>query len=173
MFMAEDVIMDNQHVINEYGKAIILTKGMRGSVFKPIDDYSDQNGYENITADFKIDAEFIKKKNIHVHVPEGATPKDGPSAGITILSSLISTFTGRRIRNKIAMSGEITLRGKLLPVGGLNEKVLAAKRAGIYDIVLSSDNKKDIDEIDKTYIENMRFHYFDSMKEAIDYIVLP
>ena len=71
------------------------------------------------------------------------------------------------------MSGEITLRGKLLPVGGLNEKVLAAKRAGIYDIVLSSDNKKDIDEIDKTYIENMRFHYFDSMKEAIDYIVLP
>ena len=106
-------------------------------------------------------------------MPEGATPKDGPSAGITILSSLISTFTGRRIRNKIAMSGEITLRGKLLPVGGLNEKVLAAKRAGIYDIVLSSDNKKDIDEIDKTYIENKRFHYFDSMKEAIDYIVLP
>lgn len=160
-----------ESVISEGDGKLTMT-GNLGDVMKE----SATIAYEYIkshTADFKIDAEFIKKKNIHVHVPEGATPKDGPSAGITILSSLISTFTGRRIRNKIAMSGEITLRGKLLPVGGLNEKVLAAKRAGIYDIVLSSDNKKDIDEIDKTYIENMRFHYFDSMKEAIDYIVLP
>ena len=132
--------------------------------------------YEYLKAhaeDFHIDTQLFQTKNVHVHVPEGATPKDGPSAGITILSSLISSFTGRLVRSQIAMSGEITLRGKLFPVGGLKEKVLAAKRAGIYDIVLSDENKKDIEEIDKKFIENMNFHYFSSMQDAINYIVLP
>ena len=88
-----------------------------------------------------------------------------------MLSAMVSCLTGRKVRSNLAMSGEITLRGKLLPVGGLNEKVLAAKRSGIYDIVLSSANQKNIDEIEKTYIENMRFHYFTSMLEAVDFIL--
>ena len=120
---------------------------------------------------FNIDEKILKENNIHVHVPEGATPKDGPSAGITMLSAMVSCLTGRKVRSNLAMSGEITLRGKLLPVGGLNEKVLAAKRSGIYDIVLSSANQKDIEDIDKTYIEKMQFHYFTSMLEAVDYIL--
>ena len=120
---------------------------------------------------FNIDDKILKENNIHVHVPEGATPKDGPSAGITMLSAMVSCLTGRKVRSNLAMSGEITLRGKLLPVGGLNEKVLAAKRSGIYDIVLSSANQKDIEDIDKTYIEKMQFHYFISMLEAVDYIL--
>ena len=120
---------------------------------------------------FNIDDKILKENNIHIHVPEGATPKDGPSAGITMLSAMVSCLTGRKVRSKLAMSGEITLRGKLLPVGGLNEKVLAAKRSGIYDIVLSAANRKDIEDIDKTYIENMKFHYFTSMLEAVDFIL--
>ncbi len=122
--------------------------------------------------DYGLEPEIFQKKKVHIHVPEGATPKDGPSAGITILSSLISSFTQRKIRPKIAMTGEITLRGKLLPVGGIKEKILAAKRAGIYDIVLSSENKKDVDDIKETFVSGMTFHYFSTMKEAIDYIIL-
>ena len=106
------------------------------------------------------------------HVPEGATPKDGPSAGITILTSLISAFTFRKVRPKIAMTSEITLRGKLLPVGGIKEKILAAKRAGIYDIVLSSENRKNIEDIKENFLEGMNFHYFDSMEGAIGYTLL-
>lgn len=131
--------------------------------------------YEYLKAhaqDYKLTIEDFQKQKVHIHVPEGATPKDGPSAGITILSSLISSFTKRRIRPKIAMTGEITLRGKLLPVGGIKEKILAAKRAGIYDIVLSSENKKDIEDIKDHFIEGMTFHYFQNMKEAIDYIII-
>lgn len=131
--------------------------------------------YEYLKAhaqDYKLTTEEFQKQKVHIHVPEGATPKDGPSAGITILSSLISSFTKRRIRPKIAMTGEITLRGKLLPVGGIKEKILAAKRAGIYDIVLSSENKKDIEDIKDRFIEGMTFHYFQTMKEAIDYIII-
>lgn len=152
------------------GKGNLTMTGNLGDVMKE----SATIAYEYIkahAADFGIKPELLQERNIHVHVPEGATPKDGPSAGITILSSMVSTFTGRKVRAKIAMSGEITLRGKLLPVGGLNEKVLAAKRSGIYDIVLSSANKKDIEEIEKTYIPDMRFHYFTSMKEAVDFIL--
>ena len=152
------------------GKGNLTMTGNLGDVMKE----SATIAYEYIkahAADFGIKPEVLQERNIHVHVPEGATPKDGPSAGITILSSMVSTFTGRKVRAKIAMSGEITLRGKLLPVGGLNEKVLAAKRSGIYDIVLSSANKKDIEEIEKTYIPDMRFHYFTSMKEAVDFIL--
>lgn len=154
------------------GKGALTLTGNLGDVMKE----SATIAYEYLKshpAEFGIDPQVFQEKNIHVHVPEGATPKDGPSAGITILSAMVSAFTQRKVREKVAMTGEITLRGKLLPVGGLNEKVLAAKRAGIFDIALSSENKKDIDEIDKTYIDKMNFHYFSSMKEAVDYIVLP
>ena len=108
------------------------------------------------------------KYNIHIHVPEGATPKDGPSAGITILTSLVSLFTQKRVKKSIAMTGEITLRGKVLPVGGIKEKILAAKRANIKEIILSSYNKKDIEEINQKYLKGVKFIYVDSMTEVID-----
>ena len=98
----------------------------------------------------KLDYRIFEQWDIHIHVPEGATPKDGPSAGITMLTSLASAFTQRKVKGQLAMTGEITLRGKVLPVGGIKEKILAAKRAGIKDIILSKDNKKDIDEIKRT-----------------------
>ena len=107
------------------------------------------------------------KYNIHIHVPEGATPKDGPSAGITILTSLVSLFTQKRVKKSIAMTGEITLRGKVLPVGGIKEKILAAKRANIKEIILSSYNKKDIQEINPKYLKGLKFIYVDSMKDVI------
>ena len=152
------------------GKGVLTMTGNLGDVMKE----SATIAYEYIKShadDFGIKPEMLQERNIHIHVPEGATPKDGPSAGITMLSAMVSTFTGRKVRAKIAMSGEITLRGKLLPVGGLNEKVLAAKRSGIFDIVLSSANQKDIEEIEKTYIPDMRFHYFSSMIEAVNFIL--
>jgi ATP-dependent Lon protease len=94
-----------------------------------------------------IPVQVFEKWNVHIHVPEGATPKDGPSAGITMFTALASAFTQRRVRNRIAMTGEITLRGRVLPVGGIKEKILAAKRARVTDIILSSDNRKDIEDI--------------------------
>ena len=109
----------------------------------------------------------FSKYNIHIHVPEGATPKDGPSAGITILTSLVSLFTQKRVKKNIAMTGEITLRGKVLPVGGIKEKILAAKRANIKEIILSSYNKKDIQEINPKYLKGLKFIYVDSMKDVI------
>ncbi len=119
-------------------------------------------------AEFDIDSKAFHQWDIHTHVPEGATPKDGPSAGITMLTSLASIFTQRKVKNKVAMTGEITLRGKVLAVGGIKEKILAAKRAGIKEIVLSSDNKKDIMEIKKDYIKDLVFHYVDTMSQVID-----
>ncbi|MDR0206967.1 MAG: endopeptidase La [Bacteroidales bacterium] len=120
--------------------------------------------------DFGIKENVFENTHIHLHVPEGATPKDGPSAGITILTSMISAFTKKTVRPKIAMTAEITLRGKLLPVGGIKEKILAAKRSNIYDIVLSSENKKDVEDIKEHFIEGMRFHYFSEMKEAVKFV---
>ncbi len=114
---------------------------------------------------FEIDDGLFKNWNIHIHVPEGATPKDGPSAGITIFTALASAFTQRKVKEKLAMTGEITLRGKVLPVGGIKEKILAAKRANIKDIVLSNENKKDLTEIRPDYIKGLRFHFIDEMKE--------
>ena len=109
------------------------------------------------------------KYNIHIHVPEGATPKDGPSAGITILTSLVSLFTQKRVKKNIAMTGEITLRGKVLPVGGIKEKILAAKRANIKEIILSSYNRKDIEEVNQKYLKGLKFIYVDTMKDVIFY----
>ena len=110
--------------------------------------------------------------NVHIHVPEGATPKDGPSAGITMLTSLVSLFTQRRVKSKLAMTGEITLRGKVLPVGGIKEKILAAKRAKIKEIILCEDNKKDIDQINQKYLKGLIFHYVREMKEVLNIAIL-
>ena len=118
--------------------------------------------------DYKIDHDIFQKWNVHIHVPEGATPKDGPSAGITMFSALVSVFTKQKVNNKLAMTGEITLRGKVLPVGGIKEKILAAKRSGIKKIILSKDNKKDIGEIKASYLKGLKFHYVSSMKEVTD-----
>ncbi|MCL4139348.1 UNVERIFIED_CONTAM: hypothetical protein GTU68_031487 [Idotea baltica] len=106
------------------------------------------------------------------NVPEGATPKDGPSAGITMLTSLVSSFTGRKVKSNLAMTGEMTLRGKVLPVGGIKEKILAAKRANIKEIILCKDNKKDIDEIKEDYLKGLKFHYVDTMMEVIEIALL-
>ena len=105
-------------------------------------------------------------------MPEGATPKDGPSAGITIATSLASALTQRKVRDKLAMTGEITLRGKVLPVGGIKEKILAAKRAGISDIIISKDNKKDIEDIPEIYINGLEFHYVENVMDVLNYALL-
>lgn len=122
---------------------------------------------------FDIDYELFDKYNVHIHVPEGAIPKDGPSAGVTMVTSLASSFTQRKIRKNLAMTGEITLRGKVLPVGGIKEKILAAKRAGITDIILCHENKKDIDEIKDLYLNGLNFHYVKTIKDVIDFALLP
>ena len=116
---------------------------------------------------YKIDSKLFQENNVHIHVPEGATPKDGPSAGITIFTSLVSAFTKRLVKDKIAMTGEITLRGKVLPVGGIKEKLLAAKRSGIKEIILSKQNEKDVKIINKQYLKDMTFHYVDNMHDVI------
>ncbi len=115
-----------------------------------------------------LDAEIFDKCNVHVHVPEGAIPKDGPSAGITMITSLASSFTQRKVRPNLAMTGEITLRGKVLPVGGIKEKILAAKRAGIKDIVISKENLKDIEEIKEIYRKDLTFHYVDNILQVLE-----
>ena len=115
-----------------------------------------------------IDIEKLSIHNIHIHVPEGATPKDGPSAGITMLTSIVSLLTQKRVKSKLAMTGEITLRGKVLPVGGIKEKILAAKRAKIKEIILCKDNEKNILDIDDSYLKGLTFHYVSNMKEVID-----
>ena len=121
---------------------------------------------------YNLDFNVFEKWNVHVHVPEGATPKDGPSAGITMFTSLVSSFTQRKVKEKIAMTGELTLRGKVLPVGGIKEKILAAKRSGIREIILSKQNKKDILEINAKYIKGLTFHYVDKLNEVIDIALL-
>jgi ATP-dependent Lon protease len=117
---------------------------------------------------YKLEQEIFDKYNIHIHVPEGATPKDGPSAGIAMLTSLISLFTQKKIKSKLAMTGEITLRGKVLPVGGIKEKILAAKRANIKEIILCNQNKANIEEIKKEYVKGLKFHYVSKMSEVVD-----
>ena len=115
-----------------------------------------------------VDAELFNTKSIHVHVPEGAVPKDGPSAGITMLTALTSAFTGRKVKPYLAMTGEITLRGQVLPVGGIKEKILAAKRAGMKEIILCWQNEKDVNEIDQNFIKGLQFHYVKNMLQVLD-----
>ncbi len=152
------------------GKGLTIT-GNVGKVMKE----SATIAMEYIRANaelFDIDPEIFEKYKIHIHIPEGATPKDGPSAGVTMLTSLISTLTQRKVKSKIAMTGEITLRGKVLRVGGIKEKILAAKRANIKEIILCADNRKDVEEIKQDYLKGMTFHYVTEMKEVIDLAVL-
>lgn len=119
-----------------------------------------------------IDSRIFENYNLHIHVPEGAVPKDGPSAGITMATSIASALTQRKVRQELAMTGEITLRGKVLPVGGIREKILAAKRAGIKDIILCKDNKKDIDEIPAEYLKGVTFHYASDIQDVLDFALL-
>ncbi|EFC74843.1 putative endopeptidase La [Segatella buccae D17] len=118
-----------------------------------------------------VDYRIFDQWNIHIHVPEGATPKDGPSAGITIATSIASALTQRKVRKNTAMTGEITLRGKVLPVGGIKEKILAAKRAGITDIVMCRDNRKDIEEIPEEYRKGVEFHYVENVQDVWDFVL--
>ena len=116
--------------------------------------------------------DVFEKWDVHMHVPEGAIPKDGPSAGITMATSLASAFTQRKVKKNLAMTGEITLRGKVLPVGGIKEKILAAKRAGIKEIVLSSENKKDLEEIKDVYMKGLTFHFVDNVSDVFNIALL-
>ena len=118
-------------------------------------------------ARFGIDSKQLESSNIHVHVPEGATPKDGPSAGITMFVAMVSAFSHSKVNPAVAMTGEITLRGDVTPVGGIKEKVLAAKRAGITDIILCHDNRRDIEEIEPAYLSDLSFHYIGEVSEAL------
>lgn len=117
---------------------------------------------------FGINEELFENWNVHIHVPEGAIPKDGPSAGVTMVTSLVSAFTQRKVRKNLAMTGEITLRGKVLPVGGIKEKILAAKRAGIKELILCKENQKDIEEIKADYVKGLTFHYVEDIRQVID-----
>lgn len=121
---------------------------------------------------FNIPEEMFENWNVHVHVPEGAIPKDGPSAGVTMVTSLVSAFTQRKVKKNIAMTGEMTLRGKVLPVGGIKEKILAAKRVGIKEIILCKENRKDVDEIKESYLKGLTFHYVDDIRQVIDLALL-
>ncbi len=153
------------------GKGTLSITGNLGKVMKE----SATIAMEFIKAnaeEFGISTDAIEKNNVHIHVPEGATPKDGPSAGITMLTSLVSVFTKRKVKSRLAMTGEITLRGKVLPVGGIQEKILAAKRANIKEIILCKDNERDINEIKPQYLKGLKFHFVDTMKEVIDIALL-
>lgn len=154
------------------GKAAKLTlTGNLGDVMKE----SAMLALEYIKAhaeDLNIDIRIFDNYNIHIHVPEGAVPKDGPSAGITIATSIASILTQRKVRKNLAMTGEITLRGKVLPVGGIKEKILAAKRAGITDIVICQDNRKDVDEIPQMYLTGLTFHYVETIADVLQFALL-
>lgn len=150
------------------GKGTMTITGNLGTVMKE----SATIALEYIKANTELlglDSEILSKYNIHLHVPEGATPKDGPSAGIAMLTSLVSLFTQKRVKKNMAMTGEITLRGKVLPVGGIKEKILAAKRANIKEIILCQDNKSDIDEIKPEYLDGLTFHYVKEMNEVLKF----
>lgn len=150
------------------GKGGVTITGNLGDVMK--ESATIAMAYLKAHADeFNIDYRVFNAWDVNIHFPEGAIPKDGPSAGITILTALASLFTQRQVKNNLAMTGEITLRGKVLPVGGIKEKILAAKRAGIKEIILSAENRKDIEEIREDYVKGLTFHYVENMMEVIDH----
>ncbi|MEZ7495377.1 endopeptidase La [Leeuwenhoekiella aequorea] len=148
------------------GKGVLSVTGNLGKVMKESATLALEYIKSN-AADLKLDPSIFEKYNVHIHVPEGATPKDGPSAGITMLTSLVSLFTQRKVKKSIAMTGEITLRGKVLPVGGIKEKILAAKRAHIKEIIMCSENERDIKEINEDYLKGLTFHYVNDMSEVL------
>ncbi len=149
------------------GKGELKLTGNLGNVMKE----SASTALTYLQANAKkigVDPSLFNSKSIHIHVPEGAVPKDGPSAGVTMLTALSSAFTGRKVKPYLAMTGEITLRGQVLPVGGIKEKILAAKRAGMKEIILCSQNEKDVNEIDQTFIKGLSFHYVKNMQQVLD-----
>ena len=151
------------------GKGVMTMTGNLGDVMKE----SATIAYQYIKAHpemAKMDSKTFSEKDIHVHVPEGATPKDGPSAGITMVSSMVSALRGEAIKKGIAMTGEMTLRGRVLPVGGIKEKILAAKRAGVTTIVICEENRKDIEDIKEIYVRGLQFHYVQTISDVIDFI---
>jgi ATP-dependent Lon protease len=149
------------------GKGELRLTGNLGNVMK--ESASTALSYLQSNAKkYKLDPKLFEKKNIHIHVPEGAVPKDGPSAGITMMAAIASALTGKRVKPYLAMTGEITLRGQVLPVGGIKEKVLAAKRSGIKEIVLCYQNEKDVDEIEPEFIRGVKFHFVKTMKEVLE-----
>jgi ATP-dependent Lon protease len=149
------------------GKGELKLTGNLGNVMK--ESASTALTYLQANAKkYDIDPVFFEKRNIHIHVPEGATPKDGPSAGVTMLTSLASAFTGRKVKPYLAMTGEITLRGQVLPVGGIKEKILAAKRAGLKEIILCWQNEKDVQEVDSNFIKGITFHYVKTMAQVME-----
>lgn len=153
------------------GKGAMTMTGNLGTVMKE----SATIALEYIKANAErlgLDPELINKYNIHIHIPEGATPKDGPSAGIAMLTSLVSLLTQKKVKKHLAMTGEITLRGKVLPVGGIKEKILAAKRANIKEIIMCVENKQDVDEIKSEYLEGLTFHYVKEMSEVLKFALL-
>ena len=165
--MGGEILFVESSVSN--GKGVMTMTGNLGDVMKE----SATIAYQYIKAHpemAKMTSEEFAAKDIHVHVPEGATPKDGPSAGITMVSSMVSALRGEGIKSGVAMTGEMTLRGRVLPVGGIKEKILAAKRAGVHTIVISEDNRKDIEDIKQIYVEGLTFHYVQTIKDVIDYI---
>ncbi|MBO4537124.1 MAG: endopeptidase La, partial [Bacteroidales bacterium] len=151
------------------GKGALSMTGNLGDVMKE----SAQIAYQYIKAHpemAKITSEEFAGKDIHVHVPEGATPKDGPSAGITMVCSMVSALRGEGLRKGVAMTGEMTLRGRVLPVGGIKEKILAAKRAGVHTIVISEDNRKDIEDIKEIYVRGLDFVYVKTIDDVINFV---
>jgi ATP-dependent Lon protease len=153
------------------GKGNLNITGNLGKVMKESATLAME--YIKANADeFGLDSDIFSKYNVHIHVPEGATPKDGPSAGITMLTSLISLFTQRKVKRNLAMTGEITLRGRVLPVGGIKEKILAAKRAKIKEIILCHENERDIKEIKPAYLKGLTFHYVKDMAEVLEIALL-
>lgn len=153
------------------GKGALTLTGNLGAVMKESATIALEF-LKSRAEDLFISYKAFEKWNIHIHVPEGATPKDGPSAGVAMLTALASAFTQRKVRKNLAMTGEITLRGNVLPVGGIKEKILAAKRAGIKEILLPRDNKRDIDDIDPKYLADLKFTYVDKMKDLLEYALL-
>ena len=153
------------------GKGKLTLSGQLGDVMKESAITALSYLKSNAEA-LNINYKAFENYDLHVHVPAGAVPKDGPSAGITMLTSLASIFTQRKVRDKLAMTGEITLRGKVLPVGGIKEKMLAAKRAGIKEIILCHKNKKDIDEMNERYVKGLTFHFVDTVAEVLDIALL-
>lgn len=153
------------------GKGVLTISGQLGEVMKESAVAALSHLKSNADA-LGIDQRIFQQYDLHIHVPAGAVPKDGPSAGITMYTSLASIFTQRKVKSKLAMTGEITLRGKVLPVGGIKEKILAAKRSGIKEIVLSAKNKRDIEEIEPHYIKGLTFHYVDTVEEVLKVALL-
>jgi ATP-dependent Lon protease len=148
------------------GKGELLLTGNLGNVMK--ESASTALTYlKSNAAKYKIDSHLFQKKNIHIHVPEGATPKDGPSAGITMMTAIASAITGKRVKPFLAMTGEITLRGQVLPVGGIKEKILAARRAGLKEIILCKQNEKDVTEVEPAFIKGLKFYYVNEMEEVL------